>query len=417
MNNINKVSPEWLGSLPDKWGLTDIGRVYEERKEKVVEDDWQPLSVTMNGIVPQLSSAVKAAEGSERKLVRAGDFVINSRSDRRGACGVAPMDGSCSVINIVIHPHKDVYGEYYNYVLLSERFPEEFYRWGHGIASDLWTTRWSEMKKIQLPQPPINVQLKIVKIVKEKCVEIDNMIEAMTSSIDEYQLLRNEIIEQAITKGIDNCDELKNSGDKAFGMIPKHWDMKKIKRLFSITKNIAGEEGHQILSITQRGIIPKDISKNEGQMAADYSGYQFVNVGDFAMNHMDLLTGWVDISKYNGVTSPDYRVFVLKEADKNNKQYYLYVMQMCYFKQIFYSLAQGVSEFGRCRLQADKFLHYEIMSPPYDEQCRIAKYLDEKIGEINSIIIQKEKMIEELKAYKSAMIYEYVTGKKEVFEK
>lgn len=414
MSMKKEYYPEWLGVLPDGWGLTDIGRIYEERKEKVLEDDYQPLSVTMNGIVPQLSSAVKAAEGSDRKLVRSGDFVINSRSDRRGACGVSPVDGSCSVINIVIHPHESVYGPYFNYVLLSERFPDEFYRWGHGIASDLWTTRWSEMKKIQLPLPPNNVQKEIVKVIEEKCLEIDNMIHATEASIDEYKLLRQDIIENAVTKGLDKNINFKDSGDQAFGQIPSHWSMKKIKRLFAITKNIAGEEGHQVLSITQKGIVPKDISKNEGQMASDYSGYQLVNIGDFAMNHMDLLTGWVDISSYDGVTSPDYRVFVMKDEGKNSKKYYLYVMQMCYFREIFYSLAQGVSEFGRCRLQADKFLHFEIMNPPYEEQCLIANYLDEKIGEVDSIIDQKEKMVSELKAYKAAMIYEYVTGKKEV---
>lgn len=406
--------PEWLGVLPDGWSLTNIGRIFEERKEKVLEDDYQPLSVTMNGIVPQLSSAVKAAEGSDRKLVKAGDFVINSRSDRRGACGVSPVDGSCSVINIVIHPHESVYGPYFNYVLLSERFPDEFYRWGHGIASDLWTTRWSEMKKIQLPLPPNNVQKEIVRVIEEKCVEIDNMIEVTEASINEYKLLRQEIIENVVTKGLDRNINFKDSGDKAFGQIPVHWSMNKIKRIFSIKKNIAGEEGHQVLSITQKGIVPKDISKNEGQMAANYSGYQLVNSGDFAMNHMDLLTGWVDISSYDGVTSPDYRVFVIKDEEEHCKKYYLYVMQMCYFKEIFYSLAQGVSEFGRCRLQADKFLHFEIMNPPYEEQCLIADYLDEKIGEVDSIIDQKEKMVIELKAYKAAMIYEYVTGKKEV---
>lgn len=414
MDKNNKDFPEWLGALPEDWNLTDIGRIYEERKEKVLENDYQPLSVTMNGIVPQLASAVKAAEGSDRKLVKAGDFVINSRSDRRGACGVASVDGSCSVINIVIHPHDNVFGPYFNYVLLSERFPDEFYRWGHGIASDLWTTRWSEMKKIQLPLPPKNIQKEIVKIIDEKCLEIDNMIAATDATINEYKTLRQELIEQVVTKGLNKDIELKESGDNAFGQIPFHWSMTKIKRLFAITKNIAGKEGFQVLSITQRGIIPKDISKNEGQMAANYSGYQLVNRGDFAMNHMDLLTGWVDISSFDGVTSPDYRVFILKDENRQCKQYYLYVLQMCYFKQIFYSLAQGVSEFGRCRLQADKFLHFEVMNPPYEEQCLIANYLDEKISEIDYIISQKEKMIVELKSYKSAMIYDYVTGKKEV---
>ncbi len=414
MENVANKSPEWLGTIPNNWELTDIGRVYEERKEKVNDKDYQALSVTMNGIVPQLSSAVKAAEDSDRKLVKKGDFVINSRSDRRGACGVSPMDGSCSVINIVIHPHKTICGEYFNYVLLSERFPDEFYRWGHGIASDLWTTRWSEMKKIQLPLPPVEEQQQIVQKLDANCNEIDLMIGKTEKSIEEYKLLRQEIIEQAVTKGITANVAMKDSGDAVFGEIPGHWEMKKIRRIFKINKDIAGEEGHQVLSITQKGIIPKDISKNEGQMAADYSGYQIVTKGDFAMNHMDLLTGWVDISEYDGVTSPDYRVFKIKDEQKHNKKYYLYIMQLCYFKQVFYSLAQGVSEFGRCRLQADKFLHFEIMQPPFEEQCKIADYLDYRVGEVDEIIAKKESMIDELKEYKKAMIFEYVTGKKEV---
>lgn len=114
MEKKNNRYQEWLGAIPDSWELTVIGRIYEERKEKVNEKDYQALSITMGGIVPQLASAVKAAENSERKLVKKGDFVINSRSDRRGACGVSPVDGSCSVINIVIHPRKAICGDYFN---------------------------------------------------------------------------------------------------------------------------------------------------------------------------------------------------------------------------------------------------------------------------------------------------------------
>lgn len=413
MKICNKV-PEWLGKIPDTWEITDIGRIYEERKEKVNDKDFQPLSVTMNGIVPQLSSAVKAAEDSERKLVKAGDFVINSRSDRRGACGVSNVDGSCSVINIVIFPHKNICGDYFNYVLLSERFPEEFYRWGRGIASDLWTTRWSEMKKIQLPLPPKDTQRKIVDVLNSLCGEIDKIIFRTQESIEELNLLGQELIEKCVTEGVDYNALKKDSGNSAIGKIPEHWNMVKIRRLFKVVKNIAGKEGFQVLSITQKGIVPKDISKNEGQMAEDYSGYQLVDKGDFAMNHMDLLTGWVDISAYNGVTSPDYRVFKLKDNTRNNKRYYLYVMQFCYFKQIFYSLAQGVSEFGRCRLKSDKFLHFEIMNPPHQEQCRIADYLDYRVGKIFDAISQKEGMIEKLKTYKKSLIFDYVTGRKEV---
>ena len=160
---------------------------------------------------------------------------------------------------------------------------------------------------------------------------------------------------------------MKDSGSQWFGVIPEKWQMMRMRYLFHIQKDIAGEEGYTVLSITQRGIKVKDLSKNEGQMAADYSNYQLVHKGDFAMNHMDLLTGWVDISEFDGVTSPDYRVFVLDDKSQNYDKYYLYMMQMCYTNRIFYGLGQGVSGLGRWRLQADKFLNFEVPVPPENE--------------------------------------------------
>ena len=307
MREINDTL--WLGKLPNTWNTVELGQVYEERKVKVKETIYEPLSVTMKGIVPQLASAVKAAEGSDRKLVKAGDFVINSRSDRKGACGVSEKDGSCSVINIVIRPRNLQTAEYYNYALLSVYFPEEFYRWGHGIASDLWTTRWSEMRKIKLPNPPDSVKEKIVFHIKNKCNEIAKLEKDTRRIIEDYKILKNSYIEDLVVHGVRKCESWKKSDERGFGNIPSHWHMLKIKRIFNIRKEIAGREGLQLLSITQKGIVPKDISRNEGQTAADYSKYQIVHVDDYAMNHMDLRTGWVDLSNYEGVTSPDYRVF------------------------------------------------------------------------------------------------------------
>lgn len=406
----------WLGQLPNGWDVIDIGQVYEERKVKIKESGYEPLSVTMNGIVPQLSSAVKAAEDSDRKLVKKGDFVINSRSDRKGACGVSPTDGSCSVINIVISPRNKNTADYYNYALLSTYFPEEFYRWGHGIASDLWTTRWSEMRKIKLPNPPDSIKIQIIEHIEEKCRELETLVNETEEIIGRYKLLKNSYIEELITHGVKRNKDMKDSGERAFGVIPSHWRMLKIKRIFQIRKDIAGRDDLQLLSITQKGIVPKDISRNEGQTAADYTNYQLVHVDDFAMNHMDLRTGWVDLSKYEGVTSPDYRVFFVKDDKKFCKRFYKYVMQYCYIKEVFYSAAQGINENGRYRLKADAFLHFEVMVPPFEEQCVIADELDKKISAIDSIIEQKELFLEKLKSYKKVLFYEYVTGKKEVLQ-
>lgn len=180
----------WLGDIPESWDIIELGQIYEERKVKIKESGYEPLSVTMNGIIPQLSSVVKAAEDSDRKLVKNGDFVINSRSDRKGACGVSPRDGSCSVINIVISPRRKSTAQYFNYVLLSTYFPEEFYRWGHGIASDLWTTRWSEMRKIKLPNPSDEEKQRIVDKIEEKCHELEILENETQRIIEHYKELK-----------------------------------------------------------------------------------------------------------------------------------------------------------------------------------------------------------------------------------
>ena len=132
------------------------------------------------------------------------------------------------------------------------------------------------------------------------------------------------------------------------------------------------------------------------------------------MNHMDLLTGWVDLSKMFGVTSPDYRVFKLKDNQSHIDSYYKYVMQCCYLNRIFYSLGQGVANLGRWRLQTSSFNNFKIPVPPVQEQKEIADFLDQKCSEIDQTISEKKQQLETLAEYKKSLIYECVTGKKEI---
>ena len=270
------------------------------------------------------------------------------------------------------------------------------------------------MAGFKIPVPDSHEQKEIAIFLEDKCGKIDNVLEKTHASIEEYKKLKQAAITQAVTKGIRNNRETSDSGSTWFGKIPSDWNMRKIKYIFRIQKDIAGEEGHTVLSITQKGIKPKDLSKNEGQLAENYSNYQLVHIGDFAMNHMDLLTGWVDVSQYEGVTSPDYRVFRLVDKDNYHSKYYLYLIQMCYTNRIFYGLGQGVSGLGRWRLQADKFLNFSITVPSYEEQIEIADYLDKKCSAIDELIAKKEQYLSEIESYKKSLIYEYVTGKKEV---
>lgn len=242
----------------------------------------------------------------------------------------------------------------------------------------------------------------------------DHIEENFREYLNKFSANVRDILEKFKFDGHITTMANKDSGSVWFGNIPINWEMKRLKYVFHIQKDIAGEEGHTVLSITQRGIIPKDFSNNEGQFANSYANYQLVHKGDFAMNHMDLLTGWVDISKYEGVTSPDYRVFVLNDKNGMCPKYYLYMMQMCYSARIFYGLGQGVSGMGRWRLQADKFLNFYIPIPPYDEQKKIADYITDKVNHIEVEIDKRNKLIKKYQEYKKSLIYEVVTGKKEV---
>ena len=202
--------------------------------------------------------------------------------------------------------------------------------------------------------------------------------------------------------------EMKESGIEWLGKIPNNWCTIRVKYAFRIKKVIAGELGHTVLSVTQRGIKPKDMSE-KGQFSLDYSKYQLVSSGDFIMNHMDLLTGWVDISNMDGVTSPDYRVFQSSNPEKYYPDFYRYVFQTCYQQRIFYGLGQGVSGFGRWRLPAEIFLNFYLPVPPYESQSAIAAYLDTQCAKIDEIIAQAKASIEDYKQWKASIIYEAVT--------
>lgn len=203
-------------------------------------------------------------------------------------------------------------------------------------------------------------------------------------------------------------DSYKSSGANWLGDIPAGWDVRPLKYIFAIQKRIAGQQGYTVLSITQSGIRPKDMS-SQGQFAEDYSNYQLVYPGDFAMNHMDLLTGWVDISKYEGVTSPDYRVFTNKNTVDYLSDYYKYILQYCYSNKVFYGLGQGVAGFGRWRLPAEMFLNFKLPVPTKLEQAAIIEYLNDKVSRIDSIVAEAKASIEEYKAWKASIIYEAAT--------
>ena len=194
---------QWLGQIPSHWSINRLASYFTERKTKVSDKEFAPLSVTKMGILPQLENVAKTDDGDNRKLVKVNDFVINSRSDRRGSSGVSPMDGSVSLINIVLSPRPDINPSFCNYLLKSYAFIEEFYRNGHGIVADLWTTRYDEMKMIKICIPPYEEQEAIVAYLDAATAKIDEAIAQQQQMIDLLNERKRIIIHSTVTKGLN----------------------------------------------------------------------------------------------------------------------------------------------------------------------------------------------------------------------
>lgn len=266
------------------------------------------------------------------------------------------------------------------------------------------------IKSLRLHIPPLPEQEAIAHFLDEKCARIDEAVRIKEKQIELLKEYRQIAIHQAVTKGLNHNVKMKDSGIDWIGEIPAHWEVKRLKFVFKILKRIANELGHDVLSITQNGIKIKDITSGEGQLAMDYSKYQLIFKGEFGMNHMDLLTGWVDISKYNGVISPDYRVFDIID-DGNFRPYILHLLQDSYRNKTFYFHGQGVSMLGRWRFPTENFNNFSFPIPPLSEQAQIVDHLETFTSKTDEAIRLKEQQIEQLKQYKNSIINEVVTGK------
>lgn len=189
---------KWIGMIPEHWKVHKIRSHFKERRVKVSDKDFQALSVAKIGIVPQLEDACKTDNGDNRKQVLKGDFVVNSRSDRKGSCGISPLDGSVSLINIVLRPF-NILQEYVHYLFRSHNYIEEFYRNGRGIVADLWTTRYSEMRNIQIPVPPLSEQQEIVTYIEAKVANINQLCQAERSQIEKLKEYKQRLISDVVT--------------------------------------------------------------------------------------------------------------------------------------------------------------------------------------------------------------------------
>lgn len=401
----------WLGCIPREWDISKIGSLYTLRNEKVSDKDYPPLSVTMKGIVPQLATAAKTDDGDNRKLVKVGDFAINSRSDRRGSCGISSYDGSVSLINTILTPRGQMHPGYYNWLFHTSMFADEFYKWGHGIVDDLWTTRWQEMKRILVPVPPYEIQSAIAAYLDEKCSKIDEIIASAKTSIEDYKQWKASIIYEAVTKGLDPDAEMKDSGIEWIGEVPFDWTIIRVKNLLTEINDRSKTGLEEPLSMSQvLGIVPSSMIA-VANPATSYVGAKIVKPNDLVFNKLKAHLGVFSVSNYDGLVSPDYAVY--RAGERTDPQFLEYLFKTPNCIQEFKKFITGVGA-GLSRLYTSDLFNIKVALPAISVQKHIIEYLNDFCSQADALIEEKQSLITDLESYKKSLIYEVVTGKRRV---
>lgn len=425
-DSLKDSGAEWIGLIPQEWGISKIGSLYALRNQKVSDKDYPPLSVTMNGVVPQLATAAKTDDGDNRKLVRVGDFAINSRSDRRGSCGISQYDGSVSLINTILTPRGKMHPGYYNWLFHTTSFADEFYKWGHGIVDDLWTTRWQEMKRILVPVPPYKTQNQIALFLEEHCSRINAVISEAKTSIEEYKSWKASLIFEAVTKGLDPDVEMKDSGVEWIGEIPNSWDVLKLKYVIAFIESGVSVNASQ--SAAEEGKIGVLKTSSVSKYSFRPEENKEVNLDELDRVSCPVMENTIIVSRMNtpelvgacGYVEHDYpnlflpdRLWQVHFCDSVVAKYIWYYLSSNYIRNYYSSLSSGTSS-SMQNISKGQFENARLLLPPPEVQRNIVEFLDKKCATLDSLAAEKESLIADLEAYKKSLIFEVVTGKRRV---
>lgn len=408
----------WLGQVPVDWKLKRLGFFFDERREKVSDKDYLPLSVTKNGIVPQIETAAKTDDGDNRKKVCHGDFVINSRSDRKGSSGISTLDGSVSLINTVLRPRKEVIPAYVHYLLRSVPFQEEFYRYGKGIVADLWSTNYSEMSNISLAMPRRQEQTTIANFLDRETAKIDALIAEQEKLIELLAEKRRATISRAVTKGLNPDAPMKDSGVEWLGEIPEHWTVKKLKHI-GVAKIGLTYDPSEVTSNGEGVLVLRSSNVQDGQI--EFEDNVFVNtvIPEILRTKVDDIlicsrNGSRNLIGKNALITDSaagltFGAFMTVFRSPQNKYLFWVFNSQLFTFQSGTFLTSTINQ-----LTTGNLYSFEIPLPPESEQRIIEDFLSRETKKIDELVFESNKVVSMLKERRSALISAAVTGKIDV---
>ena len=407
----------WLGLIPYDWELKRIGQLFKQRNEKVSDKNYEPLSVTKKGVVPQLDDAAKTNDGDNRKKVLAGDFVINSRSDRRGSSGQSDLDGSVSLINTVLAEGK-LHPRFTHHLLRSYPFQEEFYRWGQGIVADLWSTNYQRMKPIQIPVPDEETQIRISNFLDEETAKIDNLIAKQERLLELLEEKRVSIITQCTLKGLDLTVKYSDSAANWTDSIPAHWSTAPIKHTSAICGG--GTPSKDRLDFWGGNIpwvSPKDMKSERIRLTQDYitdlgveySSVKVIKPGALlVVVRSGILQHKIPVAINDIEVTLNQDLKALHFKKELNVDYVRYLILGSQKSLLRLWTKQGATVES---VEIDYLQNTHIPVPPIKEQNEIADFLNKTLVKYDNLKNKTSHQITLLKERRTSLISHAVTGK------
>lgn len=418
---------QWLGAYPKNWKLKKIKYCLKERIEKnnpVRTTDILSLTAKQ-GVIPydqKEGGGNKPKEDvSAYRLAYPGDIVMNSMNILSGSVGLSDYFGCVSPVYYMLRPYSlDEDVRFYNYIFQTTVFQRSLFGLGNGILmkesgnGKLNTIRMripmDKFGGLFIPVASPDEQRKIADYLDAECKKIDILAADIQEQIDTLEQYKRTVITESVTRGVREYPGYKKSGVQWVGEIPNHWKCIRGKYILRYVQKETKPDDGVITCFRDGEVTLRSNRREEGFTMADKEiGYQGIDVGDLVVHGMDGFAGAIGISDSRGKASP-----VLNVIDtEQNKRYIMYFLRSMAYNDVFLALSTGI-RVRSCDLRWNKLSELLYPVPSIDEQQEIVSYIDNTLDKTNAIIAAKKEQMETIEEYKKTLIYEYVTGKKEV---
>lgn len=405
---------EWLGDIPADWKINNVFQLFTQVKNKnsdLQEQNLLSLSYgkikrknidTTDGLLPESFDGYNIIEANDIVL-RLTDLQNDQKSLR---VGLATERGIVTSAYLTIRNRSESLAKYLYYYLHSFDIAKGFYGMGAGVRQNL---NWKEMKWLKILNPPLDEQRRIANFLDDECARIDSVVEKTRTSIAEYKKLKQAIITRAVTKGIRPNRTLKQSGIDWLGDIPADWKVSKLKYISRFMQTKYSKQDGQLNYIGLENIVGWNGAFVETDSAYDRDQSLICEAGDILFGKLRPYLAKIYLNTNKQCCSSEFAV--IRADDSMSRQYLWYQLMSHGF---IFTVDRSTYGTKMPRANAEFIKNIKIVVPPIEEQREIAEYLDEKTAAIDSLVAKKNRLVTELERLKKSLIFEYVTGKKEL---